>query len=373
MYTDPVLNIPAVYELRQLAQLVLRDDRPCLNCNIVEVAGGLAEVPGLLPESAAMRLRAIAHPAAPREKLAAVVGMARQAVEPLAGKGAEHQKAADAYLAGLEEAASLQVPQTSLDPPALIRLGMMVVEELAGRLAGCRLALIHGSLARGQADCLSDVDGDFFFEAASDHEQIRQALAAGPREIHDVQVGRQDLSFWADGVEFRCDLWDLARVQQYLAGWPAFQAGWPWDYLCEQLPEALFVAGDRGLFERLRETILRPPEALKQSLFAGQRQDCRGCLEQMARCGEADDVVGFFATLNGRFTGWVSHWAKCLFISNDLFIDVPKRLILRSDDLGRKPARTGARLQRLFRLDLSSEGMREVLRICRELTEEVGQ
>ena len=372
MYTDPVLHIPAVQELRQLAQLVLRDDRPCFNASVLEVAGALTEVPGLPGEQAATHLRAIAYPAAAAEKLPAVLGMARQAVEGLASGDVKHRQATAAYLAGLEEVARLEVPQTPLDPPALMRLGMTVIEDLAGRLDGCRLGLIHGSLARGQADCLSDVDGDFFFEGRPDQERIRQVTAAGRCGVGDVRVGREELSFRADGVEFQCCLWDLERIRQYLAGWPAFQVGWPWDYFCEQLPEALFVAGNRGLFERLRATILRPPEALKQALFAGQRQECGRCLERMARCSQAEDVAGFFAALNSRGAGWVWHWSKCLFIPNDLFIDMPKRLILRSDDLMRKPARTAARLQRLFSFDLSGEGMQDVQRICRELTDEIG-
>ena len=155
-------------------------------------------------------------------------------------------------------------------------------------------------------------------------EEIRRA-AETTWPVCDVQTGRDDLKFQACGTEFQCDLWHLPRVEEYLAAWPAFTVGWPWDHLCEQLPDALFVAGERNLFERLRMTVSQPPAALKQTLFAGQLEACRVCLKRMSQACADDDPVAFFAALHARSEGWTWHWAKCpVHRAHDRFVDVPQ-------------------------------------------------
>ena len=163
MYRDPVLNIPDLSELRRLAQLVLRDDRPCLNSNVLDIARALTETQVLSTVLIAQHLHAIVRPADPRMKFLAVVEMTRRIVEPLADRDAQHRQASRTYLASLDQIAQLQVPPAPLEPPELMRLAVAVVEDLAARLPDCQLTLIHGSLAHGQADCMSDVNADFFF------------------------------------------------------------------------------------------------------------------------------------------------------------------------------------------------------------------
>ena len=91
MLLDPVLNIPGEYEMRQLHQLAVRDDRPCFNSNAVEVVDGLSRACVLAGDEFNERLLKVSYPSEPEAKFCEIVELTRRIAELLhtAGKAEE--------------------------------------------------------------------------------------------------------------------------------------------------------------------------------------------------------------------------------------------------------------------------------------------
>ncbi|MFC1735080.1 hypothetical protein ACFL1X_03120 [Candidatus Hydrogenedentota bacterium] len=121
----------------------------------------------------------------------------------------------------------------------------------------------------------------------------------------------------------------------------------------------------------MRSVISSPPPELKRILASTHLKAARESLDSMRECRNTGDVAGFFRELNLRFRGWTWHWVKCLMIENDRFIDVPKALVRRSATLTHAPDGVSTALEALFALDLTPEGMKEAIRICHCLTEDI--
>lgn len=221
----------------------------------------------------------------------------------------------------------------SLDELAL--LAPQVAQRYRG-LTGLEAIALTGSLARGYADGMSDIDLSVYCQAVPSHD-ARARIAAGLPGVSDVLIEPACDTAWIDGILVHVRYWLTSEVEEIIAAFPDP----PRDaFLAEDLQVCVPLYDGSSRLREWKARVQMFSSRLKAALLNPIQRRRPTFARAWASALAAHDRIHLYCLANQA----ANDWLIALFAVNDRFLTTPRWCHDEMRRFAVIPAESGARL-----------------------------
>lgn len=212
---------------------------------------------------------------------------------------------------------SIPTPRSSpsLSPDELAVLAQQAAQRYH-RLPGVDGIALSGSLARGYADGMSDVDLSVYCRAVPSHD-ARRTVADGLPGVRDILIEHACDTAWVEGTLVHVRYWQTYNVERMLTAFPTAS---PDAFLAEDLQVCIPLYDVSGRLRDWKARVQAFSSHLKASLLAPPQRRRPAFARAWTAALAAHDVLHLHCLANQA----ANDWLIALFAVNDRFLTTPR-------------------------------------------------
>ncbi|MBI4552021.1 MAG: nucleotidyltransferase domain-containing protein [Candidatus Latescibacteria bacterium] len=205
--------------------------------------------------------------------------------------------------------------RASLSPDKLVVLAQQAAQWYH-RLPGLDGIALTGSLARGYADAMSDVDLSVYCRAIPAHD-ARRAVAAGLPGVRGILIEHACDTAWVEGTLVHVRYWQTYNVERMVAAFPAPPSD---AFLAEDLQVCVPLYDVSGRLQAWKARVQAFAPHLKAELLAPTQRRRPAFARAWSAALAAHDVLHLHCLANQA----ANDWLIALFAMNDRFLTTPR-------------------------------------------------